>query len=160
MIKNRIEHYWKVYHLNQELIKFADQKIRFLLLISGVSTTYVLSSTFKSSSISITLLIAFYLVFFAFVFCALSSIKPRYKSHSGSNISKNIFFKDILRFSFPVYYYDNLKEQTDEELLKDLAFQIHSISKILEKKYNWYDRAFYALVIQLILFFIIVLFAK
>ncbi len=40
----KIEHTWKLFLINQEMIKFSDLKLRFLAVISGVLTSYVLAN--------------------------------------------------------------------------------------------------------------------
>lgn len=140
----------------QNLIKFADAKINVLLVISGVTTTFVLTnfqSLFVLSPFSKGCLGLFFLAFISFVILSLLTISPRSDGHSGNSPAKTIYFKHISRRIECKDFIDDYNKLTHESCLTDILYQVYENSKIADKKFIFYNRSLMALQVQLLLFF-------
>ena len=142
----------------QNLIKFADTKINVLLVISGVTTTFILTNfqnLFDLNCISKIILGAFFVIFICFVILSLLTISPRTDKHSGSTASKTIYFKHISSRVEVKDFIDDYNKLTLESCLTDILYQVYENSKIADKKFTFYNRSLIALQIQILLFFIL-----
>ena|GEM_PF-860981 len=65
------------------------------------------------------------------------AVKPFLKSHKDTDeYHSNIFFKDIAKYEKPGAYHEKVKTVSADSLEKDLAFQIHILSKGISRKFN------------------------
>ena len=153
---DRLTYSWNIFLHQQELIKLADNKIRYLFLVSSVAATFILteSKTLETISIFEILFLASFLLFLAF---ASLTIKPRKTNTGGSEISRLIYHQDIISRKDKVTYASDFIEAPDEELQADLLHQIYEISTIANKKYRYYNYSFYTLCVQILLFFIVLM---
>jgi len=146
----------------QSLIKFSDTKINVLLVISGITTTYVLGTyngkilTYGCLSI---ILILFYVFFFLFLFFSIQTIAPRKANHTGNSVSRVIYFKHVAERNNANDYFEDLKKTNEDGFLKDFVYQIFENSKIAEKKFENYNNSLMMLKLQ-VLFFLVLLVAK
>lgn len=92
---DRLNYSWNIFLHQQELIKLADNKIRYLFLVSSVAATFILTEFKALETINIPeiLFIASFVLFLAF---ASLTIKPRKTNSGGQGISKLIYHKDII----------------------------------------------------------------
>lgn len=150
---DRLFYSWNIFQNNREIIKLADNKIRYLFLVSSITATYILSAIENFESIKVTEIL-FLISFVLFLAFAFLTIKARSNSHNKTQSKGFIFYKNIGSFENRVAYAQKFGEATDEDLIEDLHFQIYALSKIAEIKYKYYNLAFIALSVQLVLFFI------
>lgn len=143
----------------QNLIKFADTKINVLLVISGVTTTFVLTN-FKGlyshclfSKIALGL---FFIAFLVFVFLSLLTISPRNAKHTGNSVAKTIYFEHIANRVEVKDFIDDYTKLNEVCFQSDLLYQIFENSKIAEKKFRFYKKSLIALQMQLLLFFVLI----
>lgn len=142
----------------QNLIKFADTKINVLLIISGVSTTFILTNfqeIFGLCLISKIVLGQFFLSFLVFIVFSILTISPRRDNHTGNSVSKTIYFEHI---AYRVEVKDFIEDYTklDEKgFQSDLLYQVFENSKIANEKFKYYNNSLNALQVQLLLFFIL-----
>lgn len=151
---DRLNYSWNIFLHQQELIKLADNKIRYLFLVSSVAATFILteSRTLETINVSEILFMGSFLLFLAF---ASLTIKPRKTASGGVDTSKLIYHKDIISRANRVAYAADFREASDEELQSDLLHQIYEISSIANKKYRYYNYSFYTLCVQIVLFFVV-----
>jgi hypothetical protein len=141
----------------QNLIKFADTKINVLLVISGVTTTFVLTnfqnlydlSPFAKASLGL-----FFIAFICFVVLSILTISPRTDGHTGTSPAKTIYFKHVSRRVECKDFIDDYNKLTHESCLTDILYQVYENSKIADKKFVFYNRSLMALQVQLVLFFL------
>ncbi len=143
----------------QGLIKFADTKINVLLIISGVSTTFILTN-FQSlcglncfSKITLGL---FFLVFITFVALSILTISPRSDKHTGNSPAKVIYFKHVSARVEVKDFVEDFNKLTPESCITDILYQIYENSKIAEKKFSYYSKSLLILQIQVVLFFLLI----
>ena len=66
------------------------------------------------------------------------SVNPFQQSHEiSSDYHSDIFFKHIAAHKKPELYLDKVKDMAADTLIKDLAFQIHILSKGVSKKFDY-----------------------
>lgn len=142
----------------QNLIKFADTKINVLLIISGVTTTFILTN-FQSlcdlNTFSKIILGLYFLAFISFVLISILTISPRSDKHTGNAPAKIIYFNHISTRIEVKDFIDDFNKLTPESFLIDLLYQVYENSKIAEKKFNFYKRSLTALKIQVFFFFLL-----
>src|SRR5258706_12037477 len=106
----------------QNLIKFADSKINVLLVISGVTTTFILANFQNlfdlnlSSKITLGL---FFLTFICFTILSLLTISPRTDKHTGNSPTKTIYFKHISNRVEVKDFIDDYNRLTSESCVTD-----------------------------------------
>ncbi len=140
----------------QNLIKFADTKINVLLVVSGVTTTFVLTNFQNLCDLNLFSKIAlglFFLSFIVFVILALLTISPRADKHTGNSPAKTIYFKHISKRIEVKDFVDDYNKLTPESFLTDVLYQVYENSKIADKKFNFYNRSLVALQFQIFFFF-------
>jgi hypothetical protein len=144
----------------QNLIKFADTKINVLLVISGVTTSFVLTNfqeLFDLCLISKIVLGLFFIAFLIFFIFSLLTIAPRKDNHTGNSVSKTIYFEHIAS-RIQVKDFINDYNKLDELCFQsDLLYQVFENSKIADNKFKFYKKGLIALQLQLLLFFILVI---
>lgn len=142
----------------QNLIKFADTKINVLLIISGVSTTFILTNfqgLFGLCLISKIVLGQFFLSFLIFIVFSILTISPRKDNHTGNSVSKTIYFEHIASRVEVKDFIDDYTNLDEKGLQSDLLYQVFENSKIANKKFKYYNNSLNALQVQLLLFFIL-----
>lgn len=143
----------------QNLIKFADTKINVLLVISGVSTSFILTNFQCLSELNffskITLGL-FFLAFISFVFLSIMTISPRTAKHTGDSPAKTIYFKHVSNRVEVKDFVDDFNRLTHESCLIDILYQVYENSKIAEKKFDLYNKSLSVLQIQIFLFFFLI----
>ncbi len=154
-IDKRIEYAWKLFQNNQEMIKFSDSKLRFLAIISGVITSYVLGNYSELSVMGWygnLALVLFFIGFFFFVLFALLSSFPRFASKTGNSVLKLIYHKHVSDIVEAGEYISKFNDATDDEYLKDILYQVYEVSRIATKKFKFYNFSWFALGFQVIAF--------
>lgn len=144
----------------QNLIKFADTKINVLLVISGVTTTFILTnfqSLFELCLLSKIGLGLFFLSFIVFVILSLLTISPRSDKHTGNSVSKTIYFAHIANRVEVKDFIDDYVKLDEKSFQADLLYQIYENSKIAYKKFSFYKNSLIALEFQLFFFFALLL---
>lgn len=144
----------------QSLIKFSDTKINVLLVISGITTTYVLS-TYKHKILDYNwlsvILLFFYISFFIFLYFSVQTIAPRKAKHTGKFISKVIYFKHVTERNNANEYFEDYNKIEEATILKDFVYQIYENSHIAETKFENYNKSLVYLKIQIFIFFILLI---
>jgi hypothetical protein len=151
---DRLAYSWHIFLHTQELIKLADNKIRYLFLVSSISATFILRDSAILESLSV-FEILFILSFVAFLTFASLTIKPRVNKTDKANSATLIYHKHIISKESRKNYAESFRETSDQELEDDLLFQIYEIASIADSKYKYYNYSFYAMCIQIVLFFIV-----
>lgn len=144
----------------QSLIKFFDTKVNVLLVISGVTTTFVLASFRDFDGIDFCSKITLCLFFFSFVlFVVLSilTISPRSDKYTGNSVSKTIYFAHIasrIEVKDFIKDYNNLDERAFQD---DILYQLFENSKIANRKVKLYKMSLVAIEFQLFFFFSLII---
>lgn len=142
----------------QNLIKFADTKINVLLVISGVTTTFILTNfqnLFDLNLLSKILLGLFFISFITFIILSLLTISPRSDNHTGNSPAKTIYFRHISSRIEVKDFVDDYNKLTHESCLTDILYQIYENSKIADKKFSFYNKSLIALQFQVFIFFLL-----
>lgn len=143
----------------QNLIKFADTKINVLLVISGVTTTFILSNfqgLFNLCLISKIALGLFFIMFLIFIVFSILTISPRKDNHTGNSVSKTIYFEHIASRIEVKDFINDYTKLDEPGFQSDLLYQVFENSKIADKKFKFYKKSLIALQVQLLLFFVLV----
>jgi hypothetical protein len=144
----------------QNLIRFADSKINVLLIISGVTTTFVLTNFQTICNISCfakIILCLFFASFLLFVILSMLTIKPRIDNYTGKSVAKTIYFKHIASRVEVKDFVEDYTKLEEEGFQSDLLYQIYENSKIADKKFRFYAISLYVLFIQLLFFFVLLM---
>jgi len=142
----------------QNLIKFADTKINVLLVISTVTTTFVLTNfqnLYDLNCFSKTTLGLFFLAFICFVVLSILTISPRTDKYTGSSPAKTIYFKHISARVKAKDFIDDFNKLTLKSCVTDILYQVYENSKIADKKFAFYNRSLIALQAQIFFFFLL-----
>lgn len=143
----------------QNLIKFADTKINVLLVVSGVTTTFVLTNfqgIFDLCLISKIALGLFFISFLVFIILSILTISPRRANHTGNSASKTIYFNHIASRIEVKDFINDFTKLDEPGFQSDLLYQVFENSKIADQKFKFYKKSLIALQVQLILFFVLV----
>ncbi len=148
-----LEHAWRIYNSTQEMIRFADRKIRVLLLISGGLTSCVfltLSELREGGQLARLGLAIFLVAMLVFLSLGLMEVAPRTgRKLEGPGL---VFFQRVAERSDPGEYHREFMASSQEERLQDLCEQIHQVSVIARLKFRTYTRAWKALAVQVLAF--------
>jgi hypothetical protein len=154
-MENRTENTWKIFNNQQDLIRLFDTKVNVLLVISGITTSFLLvnlKEIIETGAFG-KILFGLFVVFFAlFVVFALLTIFPRKPTKSGRSIPKLIYFKDIASRVEAKDYVEDFEKTTDKELQNDLYYQIYELASIVKLKSENYYKAWIFLILQFIVF--------
>lgn len=156
--QRRIDLAFKLLDNVQNLIKCADAKINVLLIISGVTTTFILSNfqdLFDLCLLSKIVLIMFFILFFVFVYFSIQTIAPQTDKYTGNSVSKIIYFKHVAKRVEVKDFINDFDKLDDVSFLNDLLYQIFENSKIADKKFNNYNNSLVAIKAQILIFFIL-----
>jgi hypothetical protein len=121
------------------LIKFADTKINVLLVISGVSTTFIFTNfqgLFDICLLSKIVLGLFFLSFIVFVILSLLTISPRSDKHTGNSVSKTIYFAHIAKRIEVKDFIDDYTKIDEKSFQSDLLYQVYENSKIRSEEHT------------------------
>jgi hypothetical protein len=143
----------------QSLIKFADTKINVLLIISGVTTTFILSNfqeLFELCLFSKITLGLFFVSFLVFIIFSILTISPRKDNHTGDSVSKTIYFEHIASRVEVKDFINDYKKLDESDFQSDLLYQVFENSKIADKKFKCYKKSLISLQVQLLFFFVLV----
>jgi len=144
----------------QNLIKFADTKINVLLLISGVTTTFILTNFKQLFDLCLFSKIAlglFFLAFIIFIIFSLLTIAPRADKNTGNSVSKTIYFGHIAKRVEVKDFVEDYEKLEEKSFQTDLLYQVFENSKIADKKFKFYKKSLITLQIQLFIFIIILI---
>lgn len=144
----------------QNLIKFADTKINVLLVISGVTTTFILTNfqcLYELCLISKIGLGLFFFSFLVFIVLSVLTISPRADKHTGNSASKIIYFGHIAKRVEAKDFIDDYSKLNENSFQHDLLYQIYENSKIADKKFSFYKMSMTALKFQIGLFFVLLI---
>lgn len=144
----------------QNLIKFADTKINVLLIISGVTTTFILTNfqgLFDLCLFSKIALGLFFISFLIFIILSILTISPRKDNHTGNSVSKTIYFEHIASRVEVKDFINDYTKLDETGFQSDLLYQVFENSKIADKKFKFYKKSLIALQTQLLFFFVLVI---
>ena len=144
----------------QNLIKFADTKINVLLIISGVTTTFILTNfqgLFDLCLVSKIILGLFFVSFLVFIVFSILTISPRNDNHTGNSVSKTIYFEHIASRVEVKDFISDYTKLDEPGFQSDLLYQVFENSKIADKKFKFYKKSLIALQVQLLFFFALVI---
>ena len=154
----KIDNAFKLLDNVQNLIKFADTKINVLLIISGVTTTFILTNfqnLCELNCFSKIILGIFFLAFICFVILSILTISPRTDKYTGNSPAKTIYFKHISTRVEVKDFIDDFNKLTPESCLTDILYQVYENSKIADKKFIFYSRSLTALKAQVFFFLLL-----
>lgn len=157
-MENRTENTWKIFNNQQDLIRLFDTKVNVLLVISGITTSFLLVNLKEILGLGMTgkVMFGLFVLFFAcFVVFALLTIFPRKPTKSGKSIPKLIYFKDIASRVEAKDYVDDFEKTSDKELQNDLYYQIYELATIVKLKIANYFKAWIFLILQFIVFTVV-----
>lgn len=140
----------------QNLIKFADTKINVLLVISGVTTTFVLTNfqeIYEQCLLSKIVLGFFFLSFLVFLLFSILTVAPRPDRHTGNSVSKTIYFRHIAKRVEGKDFVDDFKKLEEGSFQSDLLYQVYENSKIADNKFKFYKKSLITIQVQLLVFF-------
>lgn len=126
-------------------------------ILSGYKTLISLGS--KSYQIHINIILV--LIFVIGVLCLFFVLRAMYPYMKSGNSSADkyhslIFFKSVSEFTTSDDYLKKLNEQSNDDVLEDLAKQIHAIGSGLQKKYQFLEYATTTIYVQLCLILVLV----
>lgn len=156
----KIDHLWNIYKNIQESIKFADQKIQILLVISGLFSAIVFEQLLENFCLSIfqKIFIGVYIIeFILFIVISLIALLARSDRATGSKIARLIYFNHIAERREANEYYDLVSNTEPLDIQKDLAYQIYEVSQIAKTKYKFYKIAWVILLFQIVSFLSLVI---
>ena len=145
----------------QDQVRFGDTKataiITFKLVMLAFLRTQVggINDAYKAGDfVVISLFSIFMLTFMILTIYVLKVIIPRFKHHSVKKSS--IYFSEIASMEKSEYV-DFISNQSAEELARDFAEQIHTLSKITVVKYGNIQKSVFYFGISNICFWIAIL---
>jgi Pycsar effector protein len=149
---------WRIYLNLQNMIKMADQKVYMLLAFSGVMATIVFT---KLGAISRDWLfyavLGFYLLaLIFFMVFALQALLARSGVKTEGSVPRLIFFGHIAKRKNAQEYFKDFSRASEEEIFRDLTFQIYEIGVINHKKYSNYRIAWWGILFQFLGFLLII----
>lgn len=156
----KIDSAFKLLDNVQNVIRFADTKINVLLVISGVTTTFIVTnfqSLYDASCFSKITLGLFFLTFICFVILSLLTIYPRTDNYSGNSPVKINYFNHIANRVEAKDFVDDFNKLTDEGFLTDILYQVYENSRIASKKFGFYKKSLIVLQIQILFFFLLLI---
>lgn len=153
------DHSWNIFLDNQNLIEIADKKARYLFVINSLTVTYILSNL---SNLQFVVYWINYLVFPFLVINAIAFVMillvfyARYSKHTGDSPPKLVFFNDIVKRTEVVDYIKDFKKASDDDIETDILYQVYETSVICAKKFKLLNWAIILLMIELAIFFSII----
>lgn len=160
----KLDQAWRILNLNQELIRSADQKIYLLIVMSTILVTYVSSNFEKIKHLGViqtACLILFLIAGGSFFYFALVTVLARTRKEKYISTEMPvthphfIFFSDIAKRRSPEEYLSDFRKANMDEILNDVCYQIHQVSRIARVKYSSYRHAWLALLIEVCMFLLL-----
>lgn len=162
---DRIDAAWKIRNDQQDMIKFADQKVGVVLTLSAVLTGFVFTNLRELSApgaFAIALLVVFVIATIAMMICALRALLARGPSAAatemgdggtpGAGLLGLVYFGHIGQRASPHDYWLEFQAVEASGLLRDLCHQNWELARIAGEKYRQYRFTWCCLNIQLGLF--------
>lgn len=159
-MENRTENTWKIFDNQQDLIRLFDTKVNVLLVISGITTSFLLVNLkdILQTGVAGKIMFGLFVLFFTcFVIFALLTIFPRKPTKSGKSIPKLIYFKDIASRVEAKDYVEDFENTSDKQLQNDLYYQIFELASIVKLKSSNYFKAWIFLILQFVVFTIVLI---
>ena len=128
--------------------------INSLLIGAAISLILKISKYCSSSGWFYSLVVVFSLLGFCSVVLTLAAIHPYLKK--GAQPQSFIFFKSISEFKSNVFIHKYIT-QSKQEMIEDMAYQIHALSVGLNSKFRYLQYASYFLMGEFICGFIIII---
>jgi Family of unknown function (DUF5706) len=149
---------WRIYLNLQNMIKMADQKVYMLLVFSGVMVTIVFTKlgTMNRDWISYAVLLYYLLALIFFILFALQALLARSGVKTKESVPQLIFFGHIAKRKEAQEYYKDFSRATEEDIFRDLTYQIYEIGVITRKKYFNYRIAWWGILFQFTGFLLII----
>lgn len=176
----RLDQAWRIFSLNQELIRSADQKTSLLIVMSTLLVSYVatnLDRIMHLGTLQSVMLILFIVGSGTFYYFALSTLFPRRHTQKSRGTGyllpgteervqvaragdiaaerpnhQLIFFADIAARPDADDYVTALGEVPLDTVFEDLSRQIYLVSCVASSKYLAYHRAWRAILMEVSLF--------
>jgi hypothetical protein len=153
----RYDHAWRILNLNQELIRSTDQKTYMLIVMSTLLVSFAASNLDRLShrdwvnNAALPLLALATVAFFVF---ALATLLARHKAVAGEfeGASSLVFFGDIARRESVSSYLDDFHATLQPAAVDDLLTQTAIVDAILRTKLANYQRAWWVLATQVVIF--------
>ena len=132
--------------LNQDIVRMADTKSSFLIGISGVILS-VIVTTHKTHFSSEKLYSIYLAVFFLF----LSIVSQLFAIYPRSNVNEDdtLHYKGILKFNRDKYV-EFLEEASLEKLMTNYMDSIYNLAIIKNTKYRWIKIGLISLVLAIV----------
>ena len=150
-----LEYGWRIYLNTQEMIKFADQKVNVLLVISGVMSSFVfnnIKNINEGDNWGYVLLFLFIISLIIFLIFGLLSIFSRKATKTGQRVPKLIYFGHIAQREEAIEYYESFKRVSSDDLFRDLCYQIYEVGVIAALKHSHYKGAWFSIGAQAVFF--------
>ncbi|HEX9392255.1 MAG TPA: Pycsar system effector family protein [Usitatibacteraceae bacterium] len=156
----RLEQAWRIFNLNQDLIRAADQKIYVLFVMSTLLVTYVstnLEKIMRQGALQRGILILFLMAVAAFFFFALSTVVSRSRKPPSavSTLPRVVFFGDIAERESGPAYAEAFCSTDLQAIFDDICHQIYDVASIARAKYRLYRQAWMALLLEVALFLLL-----
>jgi len=149
---------WRIYLNLQNMIKMADQKVYMLLAFSGVMASIVFNrlGTMHRDWISYAILLYYLLALIFFMVFALQALLARSGVKTEDPVPRLIFFGHIAKRKEAKEYYKDFSKASEEDIFRDLTYQIYEIGVITRKKYFNYRIAWWGILSQFIGFLLMI----
>jgi hypothetical protein len=166
--RDRVDAAWKVRGDQQDLIKFADQKVGAVMALSAVLTGFVLSNLrvmVAGGTFTLLLVIMFLVVTVGLLISALRALLARVPGASqgadaptaGDRLPRVVYFGHIGERPDADRYWKDFAALSDQDLLRDLCHQNWELSRIAGEKYLNYRYAWRWMQGQLAVFLLLVI---
>ena len=144
-------HAWRVFANTQEMIRYADQKVHVLIVLSTLFVTAFLANL--AAITHTTGWVAAVVWLFAgatllFLVFALGALFSRSDAKTGEAVPKLIYFGHVAAKAEASEYAQEFRELTSETALADVCYQIYEVSAIASKKFWYYQMSWIFLLIQ------------
>lgn len=157
-LENNISDLWNIFNDKQSLIKYADQKVGFLVALNGIITSFLFSTFIDKESISkldYILLGIFSLIFLVFIFTSVWIVFSRYSAQEDSKMKRMVFFGHISSNKNAKEFYNTVKDATTKDIFKDLSYQVYGLSVIAKKKFDLFRICCWLTFMQFLVFIVL-----
>lgn len=152
MSKDRTDFLWKVIGRFDFYINSTNTKANFLMafntfIIGGLSAHFsnlmLVSSSYPLlRNSSLILIILSFVAAIVSLWHTFSVVNPFLKSNKKvGEYHSSIFFQDVAEYESPESFFQKFSKDTDNDLLKDLAYQTHVLSKGATSKFDHLKKA-------------------
>ena len=146
---------WRTYLNVQDMVKYADQKVQVLLLLSTIICAFVLTNLKDlagHSTVARIGVVLFLLATAAFFLLALVALVARRDTKTGTTVPRLIYFRHIAERTEAVEYCRAFRDANGAAFLDDVCYQISELGHIASAKFSYYRRAWWALGTQAVIF--------